>query len=689
MKFSVPILATLIFLWVAVAAEAPATVLPAFNFAQPGTTNGWWPAHDIDPFMQTEQGLSVRISGPDPYLIGPPTNFPPGLPLWLRIRLRSDAGGMGQVFYSSTGFTEAQSVRFAVPQAQWYEAKVKLPALGSGCRIRIDPPGDSGSCTIAWVRFEPRLIIASHRWPTPSMPTVEASDPRIKSGALEIVHGRHAPGQFHVVVNNKLMAVGNTNSLLGYVFENEPKWIALTTATNSSFQVQLLKQNPNATQANRIDTALFLTDPNGGRWHIEQSFSCHGTDVIRIVTTVTVSQERDVFYLPILTLLAGLGSYGTNKTQALFAGVEYLENEPSSSTADLNPPASNRQVPDTSKITFPLIAMVADGCFVGLSWKPDRSQTFCAVFDSPDRVFHSGAHLIGLLFPGSDGNNRDESSLIPYETVRLAPNQPLRLEAFVTGGAGTTVVPAVQKYLEIFGLPPLPTAGISSHDYLTLAAMGWLRSSIREVNKSRHAVPGFPASPSADAALYMHYLATCCVTNPALARELDAAHRSAIAEVPPNNYNSAQIGHVRYPVPPLIFGSVEENITLSIAHGKNLMSRFASDGTVFYTPPASGPDYSRTHWSKEANGLAATYVHALLEEASFNGDREQIEAALRHLRELDKFRHTVPRGAQTWEIPLHTPDILASAYLVRAYVRGYELTGDHSFLELARYWAWT
>jgi hypothetical protein len=40
-------------------------------------------------------------------------------------------------------------------------------------------------------------------------------------------------------------------------------------------------------------------------------------------------------------------------------------------------------------------------------------------------------------------------------------------------------------------------------------------------------------------------------------------------------------------------------------------------------------------------------------------------------------------------VPLHTPDILASAYLVRAYTLGYELTGDRDLLEEARYWAWT
>jgi hypothetical protein len=52
-------------------------------------------------------------------------------------------------------------------------------------------------------------------------------------------------------------------------------------------------------------------------------------------------------------------------------------------------------------------------------------------------------------------------------------------------------------------------------------------------------------------------------------------------------------------------------------------------------------------------------------------------------------RFRTPRGAQTWELSLHTPDLLASAHCTRAYVLGYELTKDQKYLAAARDWATT
>ena len=55
----------------------------------------------------------------------------------------------------------------------------------------------------------------------------------------------------------------------------------------------------------------------------------------RLTSECSVDAPRDVVFLPLLLLLPGHGSFGSLKGRVLFAGVEYLENEPSSLTADL------------------------------------------------------------------------------------------------------------------------------------------------------------------------------------------------------------------------------------------------------------------------------------------------------------------------------------------------------------------
>jgi hypothetical protein len=162
--------------------------------------------------------------------------------------------------------------------------------------------------------------------------------------------------------------------------------------------------------------------------------------------------------------------------------------------------------------------------------------------------------------------------------------------------------------------------------------------------------------------------------------------------VPTNQYDAEHVAHVTYPaVASLVFGHVEENAAAAEARGKGLLKRFEPDGTVHYRPDR-GPgklDLGRTHFAPDANGLTASVVVQVLRCAAVSGNGELLAEGLRLLHGLDKFRDTVPRGAQTWEVPLHTPDILAAAHLVRAYVLGYELTGDDQLLDQARYWAWT
>jgi hypothetical protein len=261
------------------------------------------------------------------------------------------------------------------------------------------------------------------------------------------------------------------------------------------------------------------------------------------------------------------------------------------------------------------------------------------------------------------------------------------MNALIIGGRGDTVIPAVQQYVQLRGLPLVAKAQFGISNYVALAAQGWLKSKCREGNQYRHAYwPGFGLMPAADAALYQTWLAQQA-DNAGLAIDLRQAAAKALEIIKPNQYYNSGVGHVRTPAVSLTFGQVRPNIETGRATARHALQRLGTDGVIRYSPGAT--DYGKTYWTNHANGLTGRVVADLLEAAAFCGDRDLIAQAIARLGALDIYKGAVPRGAQTWEIPLHTPDILASAHLIDAYVTGYELAGDPKFLEQAIYWAWT
>lgn len=653
--------------------------LPDWDFATLPDATDWQAWNQISALTPTTNGLQIAISGGDPYMGGPARNYPSGTALWLHVLLKSDQGGGGQLFYFTDGPTEENSVHFSVPAGQWHEAIVPMPALGPGYRLRLDPPGSGASCLLKRLWFEERVRLQPPVWPQPAAPQIAADAPVLQAGLLTLAQNPGQWGGCRLEVAGQRFACGNPEQLLGYLLNKQQRWVGSSQLFSNGVQVI---SSPGSLRVTGTGE-----DGDGAAWKFEQVLTATEPGVIQIEGSVQTDRDREVVYLPLIQLLAGVESFGTNKHQALFAGLEYLENEPSSSEADVIGPASKRQVPNNLKITLPMMAIQAEGRYLALIWEPDPRLS--ALFDSPDRQFNSGGHLLGLQLPGSDGLNREEGSLLPYKGLQLAANQPFHWRATLLAGTGESVVPAVQQYVRLRGLPAVPDSGYTAESYFRLAAHGWLDSGIRDGDRYRHALwPGFNSQPAADAAMWMRWLSGG-VNDPALSNRLETAATGAIAQVSPAAYNATGIGHVRYPVEALVFGAVAENASAALQGGRNLLSGFQPDGHIYYVPPASGTDYSKTHWSKEANGLTANSVVAVLEAAVFSGDRSLTTEALRLLRAMDTFKHTVPRGAQTWEVPLHTPDILASAYLVRAYVLGYELTGEGYLLEQARYWAWT
>jgi len=658
------------------AAPAKGNDIPYFDFTKPAIASEWGGLHHIANSRVTAEGLELEINGNDPYLFGPARDYPEGKPLHLFLRLRSEQGGGGQIFYFRDHPREEQSVRFYVPPREMTEVRMALPPLGRGYRLRIDPPGDKGRVVLAAIRFEACAKLSTPEWP-PFKAPAPGGRVAVASGGLELRDGTTNPWAFELRVNNRSMAFGHPAPRLAYVKGEKVVWIDLAAGRASV-------ERP---RNNQLIFATKCTDPDGGEWVVRCSFQGHSEGAIEWQTTVSCSQEREVVFLPLHLVLAGVNSFGTNKHQGLLAGLEYLENEASSSELDLIGPEARRRTPARHKLTFPLMAIEVGGQYVGLIW--EDTVNYGALFDSPDRTFHSGGHLMGVLWPGSDGFNRVEGELMPNFPITLKRGQLLQSKAWLIGGAGQSVVPAVQKYTQLRGWPKLPNPGMDFAGYVRVCAKGWLDSKIREGNRYRHAFwPGFGAAVAPDAAMYELWAAEH-IGDASRAAELRQAAAEALEGVNPGLFLHGGVGHVRTPAAALIFNHASICMDVAAREARNLLKRFQPDGTIPYRYSGNGPDYGKTHWAPDANGLTAQVVALLLENAAFSGDRELINQAVAKLGALDKFRNTVPRGAQTWEVPLHTPDILASGHLVKAYAMGYELTGDARWLEEARYWAWT
>jgi hypothetical protein len=519
----------------------------------------------------------------------------------------------------------------------------------------------------------------------PAFPRVAAFSPdpgmpSLTSERLVLIHSTNVQSGFIVQVDGQTIAVGSMPTLIGYVAGGQLRWLDSSAESVQRGQV--------ARQGEVISASCETKDKNGATWSFRRWFRpSQIPGAIEVETEVGVDQDRAIAFLPMFLLFPGVGSFGADKNQGLFAGLEYLENEPSSSEADVIGAASKRQVPDTEKITMPLMAIQAEGHYVALTWQ--MRPSISAVFDSPDRLFRSGGHVLGLLFPGSNGKNRQEGNVLPRVTEPVRAGSTIRNRAVIFGGAANSVVPAVQQYCRLRRLAPVPPAPDLA-SYVSLASGGWLHSKIREGNLIRHALAssGFNPQPAADAALWMEWLADKS-SQPDEAAQLLQLSTNVLSAVSPGDYNVAGVGHVRYPVESLVFGHVAESVERAKQAARALLSGFESDGSMRYRAKPGETDFSKTHFTNEASGFTARAVADLLQNAAFCGDRDLIKVGLQRLRDMQVFDNGVPRGAQTWECPLHTPDILAAAHLVRAYTLGYELSGDDAFLEEARYWAWT
>lgn len=648
-----------------------------FDLQKRGASRNWLGSHDLEQIIEAPDGLEFRPTGSDPYVFAPAIRLPSASPFWLRARLRTDTAGTFQIYWWETGSKEGpnekQVFRIALPQNKWVDVEGALPGIPSQqLSIRIDPPGDVGTrSTLQEIWLTPRTVISEPSWQRPqdtgTFPT------SIRSGNARLEFG-NLLSQLRISLSGKRVAFASTMPLLGWQMnERSPvEWLDL-----SKVKVQT------ETTLSGVKQSAVFSDGRGAKWTVTRTFvaaqSAGGFDV---TVSIHSDSSRTLVHYPALLL----HPIGPGFHQALFPGIEYLDHrDTSSSTADIETIEANRQVPEMHQPTIPMMAIQAVSKeWISLSYT--RQADVAPVFDVPDRRFNSGHHLMGIIFPAG---KRTPGNLLPGRGRALMLGLTVTAKVQIRAGAGEAskgVLGAVERWVADHPLPTIPE-WVTIYEHARLASAGFLDSGAQKPDGFQHAFPGdFPASPAADVAASLEWLSIQLQTkDPLLSKRDMERQQQAIKPLAPTD--SGGIGHIRTMAPILLRGNAQDYMTAARNQARALLSQFRPDGSIHYNP--GKVDLGKTHHEPHANGLTGDTLLKVLELASECGDAALARDGIALLRNVNRlYNATVPRGAQTWEVPLHTPDILASAHLLRANVLGYELSGDRAFFDEARYWAW-
>ncbi len=150
------------------AVQAQPKVLREWRFDRPGDLEGWTAANHISGLRVADGSLQGTITDWDPFLRGPQFEIPATPWQRVEIRLKSDCGGGGEIFWTNTtesqygGFSPGKETPFEiVGDNQWHEVQI-YPFWQSEKKIillRVDfarpPAGEGGkkSFAVDWIRI--------------------------------------------------------------------------------------------------------------------------------------------------------------------------------------------------------------------------------------------------------------------------------------------------------------------------------------------------------------------------------------------------------------------------------------------------------------------------------------------------------------------------------------------------------
>ena len=435
------------------------------------------------------------------------------------------------------------------------------------------------------------------------------------------------------------------------------------------------------------DTArLVLTheyrDSDGATWQFQYSFAVGDAAEVNICYRVQTDQPRSLLHFAGPLIRAGEGGFAGQKEEALFPGLEWLiDDEMSSSDLDVHPPKNARYMPHPYKVTIPVMSVTSGERVIGLEWDP--SQRWYQNYEAPSPLFASpnswdgqNNHLMGLLAP-SVPQWRAENASLAATPLLLQPASPLTLCARLFIRRNTGQLSAMKYWIQKHGMPPLPNKPRSYKDDIILNNESFMDVLWDDSKKGWHQALPDPWGPQSPHDIAAQVWLGALFENEATA----VSRRDKMEELGQKlliqDRNPGALGWdfgFRYGELDQAWGAIKQ-------WAQHLADNQNDDGGRLY----SG-DPALQNQGDTSLGTNAWNTYLMLQCARISGDSYSLNHGLAGLEFMKQFR--VPRGAQTWEVPLHAPDILAAAHAVLAYTEGYKLTGEQRYLDEAVRWAY-
>jgi hypothetical protein len=318
------------------------------------------------------------------------------------------------------------------------------------------------------------------------------------------------------------------------------------------------------------------------------------------------------------------------KTMALFPGLEFLEgDEPSSSDRDARGTLADRRRPERWKISVPLMAFEAEGTLVTLLWRGEARPYF-------------------------EARERNRMSIEPEDRAVLLVEP------------GATIYDAVPRWIGVFGMPEPEPWPRTLEEELALCKAGFASVGAPR-GKHRHAMgKDWPAEWTPGFGVLLQLLG----------EKVDWFDFSDLL-------STVNCHILRWEAP---FYAGEPETSKKLLERMKLITdmRKREDGEWGFHP-MNAEQRMLGAAGDSVLGTSAEKAYSVAKAARMTGDEALKSIALDVLGRLR--RHRVPRGGQNWECPLYEPDLLSAAFAVGAYVEGWKLSGDRSWLAEAARWA--